>query len=396
MPASQAADDIEGLLSLDRDAPANSNATERSPSHTGFPPVGGVGVSLQQQRRRAGARVDYLKLSQGEGSSDSGDVQPDLELVFDGEHILETIGRASKKRRSRPKTGSKGAPAPQQTVLAVTQSAPPTQMDERALSQEVAQSPFGINVELRDAVARGQALRSGGACSCAVLNVLTKADLKIACKLILRNPGAISQLSKGALLARCCVSCENADDAKAATKKLKDAATQGIHPEFWNWPVLDDSRLSILDAFHQAMMNRVQDPACAAFSAALNEFRAHLMSHFVTNYGWYITKGRVCRINGPGHAIVHGPAERVLNFAESCRACLRHYNNQHDGQTCGLIRKGLNCMPFQVFGDFPAELRIICTRFVHRFVQAFGHASQCPIRDPYPNQILLRQIFELQ
>ena len=146
-------------------------------------------------------------------------------------------------------------------------------------------------------VATFLALQRSGSCTCALLRkhlVAPTRALALAVDVAIRQPAnkGSGLLSRRELLLALCPSCSTLDDVDAAGGQ----DNEGVVARFWA-PAIDLSSLSVLDAYHLALSSYAKTlPDGAAYE--LNRFRAHTMAHSVTNYTFYVVKGRANKIGG--------------------------------------------------------------------------------------------------
>lgn len=363
------AESFEPLSPCASDAPSNNNGFQLSPAHAAATaarsPSCRVAVSGRRSRSK---RVDYVKLSQLDLSSEDGGSAHELE---DDAGFYVEAGQLSPQC---------AAPAPSKRRVAVQRSQqasslPPTQLPD-----------YGDCEVEREA----DALKAAEQCSCRVLNVLRLPDLK---KFSKARKLRVTK-TKTQLLLQFCAVCKDEAAVVAATAKKETVSHEGIKEEFWDWNVAIGDHLSILSAFHLAMTNAAHDPLNSGFANILNGFRAHLMSHIACNFRFYIIQGKVNRVNGAGQVRVDSRAVRVMNFTAACASMLDHYRGDHRVLTCGNLRKGLPCHPFTLITNFDEQLTVICRRNIFAVIAAVA-AAECLLQDPYPDQQQLRLLFHL-
>lgn len=233
-----------------------------------------------------------------------------------------------------------------------------------------------------------------GACSCgsaSKLSVAVLREISRSREIATRDTDG-KLISKRELLLLLCPVCVQADEVQAAIDIGNDR--QGVPAQYWDWVVEDTATLSVMSAFHLAMTQRaaVQPHAIAS---DLNNFRAHLLRVFHVNYDYYMTQGKVNRVNGPGQIHVALPATRVANFMQSCRAALDHYDGIHDQLTCGRLRKGQPCVPFTVFANCAGQVRDDVRQLLMLVVESVLDHPRIHIDQPYPDQDHLRTRFGL-
>lgn len=367
--AGSGADSFEPLSPCASDAPSNNNGFQLSPAHAAATAARSPSCRVAVSGRRTRAkRVDYVKLSQLDLSSEDGGSAHELE---DDAGFYVEAGQLSPQC---------AAPAPSKRRVAAQRS-------QQASSLPPTQLPNYGDCEVER---KADALKAADQCSCRVLNVLRLPDLK---KFSKARKLRVTK-SKTQLLLQFCAVCKDEDAVVAATAKKETVSRQGIKEEFWDWSVAAGDHISILSAFHLAMTNAAHDPLNTEFSNILNEFRVHLMSHIACNFRFYITQGKVNRSNGPGQVRIDTRAVRVMNFAAACADMLDHYRGIHSFLTCGNLRKGLPCNAFALITNYNEQLTVICRRNIFSVIAAVA-AAECSLHEPFPDQQQLRLLFHL-
>ncbi|MEZ0208941.1 MAG: hypothetical protein ACAH17_02075 [Candidatus Paceibacterota bacterium] len=304
-----------------------------------------MGRSLRRPRR------NYATLAEGAASSNSDEEQP-----------------------PRPAQSNRWPRSPSKKTVLVDELPPPsTGPDHRAA--------------VLAHIARG-------VCSCSSASKLSIAVLREISHLqdIATRDTDGKLISKREVLLLLCPVCVLADEVQAAIDIGNDR--QGVPVQYWDWVLGDAAALSIMSAFHLAMMQRAAlQPAPVA--ADLNNFRAHLLRAFHVNYDWNITQGKLNRANGPGQLRVLLHTDCVAHFMHSCRAALDHYDGIHDNMTCGRLRKGQPCVPFTVFANCAGQVRIDVRCLVMRVVVSVSDHPLIRIDQCYPDQAGLRARFGL-
>lgn len=243
-------------------------------------------------------------------------------------------------------------------------------------------------------------LRNSGLCSCAVLSKAQVAPLRVICKaraIPTKWRGENGMLSsrdkpkKQLLLAMCRV-CSTI--AEVETALAGGALREGIPVKYWT-PAIQQDNLSVLDAFHLSIQR--ENPPDTPFTAELDAFRAHFLRNVVSNFKFYIIKGKINRTDDMGQDGVPLYAERVSNFVRSLDAAFQHYNGVHSVRTCGRLRKGLVCTPFKLLSACdPTVERVLKSKV--RLLCAFVVTLADPLRsitNPFHPQDLLRRSFQL-
>jgi len=250
-----------------------------------------------------------------------------------------------------------------------------------------------------DAIAhhKAQALAKLGAreCSCYNLAHLPIAEARAVCSEcgIATRGDSGKLLKKTELLLEACPTCVTVDAVEAAVGGSQ--LRQGVPDEYWRWEA-GVAPYSLLSAFHLAMTRTAQEPANLAFSIDVNDFRAHLLRMMRVNFVFYVIEGKVNRGDGPGQLHAAQPALRVANFMASCTAALNHYDDLHDRQTCGRLRKNQACVAFRYFNQCPQPVRLLVRHYVMQVIDCVTRApAGAPIDLPYHDQDLLRQRFGL-
>lgn len=231
-------------------------------------------------------------------------------------------------------------------------------------------------------------------CSCYELNQLAVDDIRQLC--IARNISTTDEdgkpLKKKDLLLEACPMCLTAEQVDAALQGAN--LRQGVPDEYWQWnPGV--APYSLMSAFHLALVRTAQQPANAAFANDLQDFRAHVLRMMHVNYTFYVTHGKVNRSDGPGQHRNVPPMARAGHFMMSCHAALNHYDNIHDHQTCGRLRKNQACAPFREFAQCPDNVRLVVRHYVNQTIFCVSESPLTPIDQQYPDQELLRQRFGL-
>lgn len=201
---------------------------------------------------------------------------------------------------------------------------------------------------------------NAGRCSCGLLGKSVTALLAKFCRQQDRDPfwrGENNELTrrqmpKARLLLTLCVVCKTVAEVEAA--KVAGGFVHGIPPKFWNPPISQPGQYSVLDGFYYVIGQL--DLAALGVNAAelpnalsdLNAFRAHLGKHFVTNFKFYVLKGKVNKFQNVGQNQVVLSIDRCSNFSFAMSAAFDHYQGIHSVNTCGRLRKGLNCNPFKL------------------------------------------------
>lgn len=140
-------------------------------------------------------------------------------------------------------------------------------------------------------------------CSCHELRDCGIDSLKSLCVV----HGLSSDGDKRTLLCRLCATCATVADVG---DQLDAVDHERVAAKWWRPKILNTS-LSVVDAYHIAVRKAAAAElvlrADSQINAAaanppwvwhLDRFRAHTMKHLVTNYNYYITKGRSNRANG--------------------------------------------------------------------------------------------------
>ena len=221
------------------------------------------------------------------------------------------------------------------------------------------------------------------------------------------------------LLVELCPTCGTLEDVQA----MGGEAMEGIAGRWWN-PAIDNAELSICNAFHFSMIRASDswDPEGGGQDASfeLNRFRAHLLSHLVVNYDYYVIKGRSnlvqsfsfssanvfhacfshpCVPTGPGSIVVCDPDEKLVNFAAAVASMWKnHYHGRHVVQYCGQLRTtdAGACVPFQQFQLCDARVASACRACLKLVVDFVATAQGVVALDlPPAHQAELRAHFGL-
>lgn len=228
----------------------------------------------------------------GRGGEDGNTAAVFVGAENDFDSLSLTRAEHENAPRKQRKTGGTGITKKSQTLVA-----------KKAPSPEMIAAMAAEATALEEDVLHWIEFSASGSCTCVRFKVLSvKRVRKICCDSRISvptmaaavAPAAAKAIQKNNLLVALCPVCKNVNDVRA----IGGAEEEGIANKFWLPPV-DQAQLSIVDAFHLAMMRDI-----AAFDAAspifyeLNRFRAHIMAHIVSNFQYYVQRGLVNRQNG--------------------------------------------------------------------------------------------------
>lgn len=235
--------------------------------------------------------------------------------------------------------------------------------------------------------------KSGGICCCNVLLSTGVECMRKIAKVKNVDSKGVEKKELGKLL---CGNCGTGKEEKI--------------PEKYRFPKIDLQGLSIIDAVHLHIMYQLEDELDGVRQWT-NQFRAHLLKHLVTNGQRYFIERKINRVaqNGADVLVLDGFNIIVLKtaFNTGVQAFIKHYRDVHNAQTCGLLRRGRRCIPFQVFANCDARVEQIVTNSlgvlqnfiiipdVDMFPQNLPlHVT--PVDRVYPNQPQLRNHFFTQ
>jgi hypothetical protein len=214
--------------------------------------------------------------------------------------------------------------------------------------------------------------REAHRCTCALVAKLTVKDLKAICNKLdprvnfrERVGNATKDMRKKRILVELCCVCTSEEAVTAAIAAA--GYVQGVAPKFWH-PRVQFGELSLLTAFHHAMMLAAAEPENAAFSIVLNEFRAHFAKMLTTNFRFYVVDGKINKADEVGQDFVIARLERFAHYVQSIKSALNHYRGIHSDMTCGRLRKGLVCTPFRIFRDCDPRVEQILKAKVEVFL----------------------------
>lgn len=239
-------------------------------------------------------------------------------------------------------------------------------------------------------------------CVCFFLNPLTLDvlhALAVVSSIELHKSGR-QRLAKHDIMAQMCTH-EGHTSADEIKRVLAGPAAKGMVKFYFPEVLLDN--LSVIHAFHLYILGQENRFATAGARARLHDFRAHFMQHFVTNYNYYVVRGKQNRTETVGADICVFVPGRFANFFRACLNMMDHYNDKHCNLTCGHLRKGQVCTPSFTWSTSPEgeEMRRLFHDGVVRFTKVFSNLILLPtvqlvsLELEFPDQSHLRNVFEL-
>lgn len=242
--------------------------------------------------------------------------------------------------------------------------------------------------------------RGHGWCVCFFLNPLTLDVLHA----LIEVTGLSLQMQKGKrltkleILAQMC--SHDGHDSADAVKRVLDGPASKEMIKFYYPEVLPEN-LSVVHAFHLFIVRHEGLFLIPGARDRLHDFRAHFMQHLVTNYNYYVVRGKQNRVGTVGTEVCPIVVGRFANFFRACLSMLDHYGDVHSNHTCGLLRKGQVCAPSFTWVSSPdgQRLRVLFREGIIRVSRAFvgimllNHVEYESLEFSFPNQPLLQELF---
>jgi hypothetical protein len=279
------------------------------------------------------------------------------------------VTQTSSTVKRPPKAGKKKGPAVARTVPPKPAAAVVAASAAPAIPAVAAQPLGDLAANLRPAYDR---LRANNQCTCHLLKPEQVGPLRILARAVRIETFFIDGdkrklVAKPMLLLSMCGTCQTLEDVAA----VGGGEREGIAAKFWA-PVIVALLLSVLDALHlsfrHAAVNFADGPAAVHVRMELNRFRAHLLSHALTNGRRYLFQGKINMVGEQGNVVTQSRRLREMTFGTAMLSTLQHYNDDHNVLYCGKLRKGQACVPFQTWSDCGDAVRPIVERQIHLLI----------------------------